>query len=144
MIDIEKIKGKIEIIRENSGELEKMRVISLEELLKSKRDVAAGKHFLQIAIEAMIDICFHISAKEMFGVPSSNAEVVKLLGEKGVFPQGNVITYLKMVKYRNRLVHFYHEVNIEEIHNIIQNHLGDFRSFIKDILVYLEEKQCLS
>ncbi len=140
MIDIEKIKDKIEIIRENLVELERMKFIPLEELCKSRRDVAAGKHFLQISIESMIDICFHICAKQLFGAPSTNAEVIKLLGEKEVFLQENITTYLKMVKYRNRLVHFYHEVSIQEVYDIIQNHLDDFRGFIKDILVYLERK----
>ncbi len=140
MIDIEKIKDKIEIIRENLVELERMKFIPLEEFCESKRDVAASKHFLQISIESMIDICFHICAKQMFGVPSTNTEVIKLLGGKDVFPQENITTYLKMVKYRNRLVHFYHEVSVQEIYDIIQNYLDDFRSFIKDILIYLEKK----
>jgi len=121
-----------------------MKIIPLEEFCKSKRDVAAGKHFLQISIESMLDICFHICTKQMFGIPSTNAEVIKLLGRKDVFTQENITTYLKMVKYRNRLIHFYHEVSIQEIYDLIQNHLDDFRGFIKDILVYMEKNQCIN
>jgi uncharacterized protein YutE (UPF0331/DUF86 family) len=141
MIDKEKIKSKIRIIHENLQELEDMKSISLEDLLKQKRDVAAAKYFIRVSIEAMIDIGSHIIAKCMLGSPSTNAEVMKMLGEKGILPQENLPTYLKMVKYRNRLVHFYHEVTIPEIYDIIQNHQKDFKCFIKDILIFLDKHE---
>lgn len=108
MIDIEKIKRRIEIIRSNVIELEEMKAFSLEDFSIQKRDVAAAKHFIREAIEAMIDVGAHIVAKRLLGAPASATDVMIVLGEKGVIPQENVETYVRMVKYRNRLVHFYH------------------------------------
>lgn len=138
MIDIEKIKSRIEIIRSNVMELEEMKGLSLENFSRQKRDVAAAKHFLREAIEAIIDIGSHIVAKRLLGAPTSAADVMITLREKGVIPQENVKVYVKMVKYRNRLVHFYHEVTIAELYDIIQNQLQDFENFIGDISSYLE------
>ena len=138
MIDLEKIKNRIEIIRSNVVELEDMKNLSLEHFSRHKRDVAAAKHFIREAIEAMIDIGAHIVAKRLFGAPASAADVMIVLGEKGAIPREHVETYVRMVKYRNRLVHFYHEVSIVELHNIIQNHLQDFEHFIGDIALYPE------
>jgi len=67
-------------------------------------------------------------------------EVILVLAEKGIIPQKNAEIYVKMVKYRNRLTHFYNEVTVSEIYNIIQNYLGDFKLFIKDILYFLEKE----
>jgi len=45
----------------------------------------------------------------------------------------------KMAGYRNRLTHFYFEITPAELHEIIQNNLGDFRVFLKHIKIILEE-----
>lgn len=138
MIDQEKIKTKIEIIRENLNELKKMKGLSLEDLSANARDLAAAKYFIRTSIEAMIDIGMHIIAKGLLGTPSTNIEVVITLAKKGIVPERNLEVYTKMVKYRNRLTHFYSEVTVQEIYNIIQTHLVDFETFIKDILIYLD------
>ena len=140
MIDREKIKNKIGIIRENLSELEKMRELSLEDLSHSARDLAAAKYFIRTSIEAMIDISAHIIAKNLLGTPSTNVEVMLILAQKGVVSEVRLELYTKMVKYRNRLTHFYNEVSIQEIYNIIQTRICDFDSFLQDILLYLKQK----
>lgn len=139
MIDVEKIKSRIEIIRSNVAELEEMKGFSLEDFSRQKWDVAAAKHFIREAIEAMIDIGSHIVAKKLLGAPASATDVMIVLGQKGIISKQNIETYVKMVKYRNRLVHFYHEVTIAELYDVIQNRLKDFESFIKDITNIMEQ-----
>lgn len=141
MMDIEKIKQRLQIIRDNVRELEEMRTLSLEDLSTNRRDLAAAEHFIRIAIEAMIDIGAHIVAKRALGVPTSNTEIMLLLGEKEFLNQENITTYVRMIKYRNRLVHFYHEVTVAEVYDIIQNHIEDFNMFIRDIVLYLGESE---
>ena len=139
MIDEEKIKNKIAIIKENLSELEKMKSLTLKELSCNLRDLAAAKYFIRTSIEAMIDIGSHIIAKNLLGVPSTNVEIMITLAEKEIIPRSHLDTYVKMVKYRNRLTHFYSKVESEEIYDIIQNHLSDFESVIQDILLYLDK-----
>lgn len=141
MIDKEKIKSKINIIQENLSGLEKMKDLSPETLSHNARDLAAAKYFIRTAIEAMIDIGSHIIAKNLLGVPSTNVEVVLTLVKKEVIPENHLDIYTRMVKYRNRLTHFYGEVSVREIYDIIQGHLGDFESFIQDVVLYLEKHQ---
>jgi uncharacterized protein YutE (UPF0331/DUF86 family) len=69
---------------------------------------------------------------------------MNLLAEKNIIPQENAVVYVKMVKYRNRLVHFYSELTVSEIYNIIQNNLGDFDLFIKDISIFLNRLKKLT
>lgn len=141
MIDREKIKTKINIIQENISGLKEMENLSLETLSHNVRDLAAAKYFIRTAIEAIIDIGSHIIAKNFLGIPSTNVEVILTLIKKGVIPQNRLDIYTKMVKYRNRLTHFYGEVSVQEIYDIIQGHLGDFESFIQEVVFYLEKHQ---
>jgi len=139
MVDKEKLKIKIGIIQENLEELEKLRSLSLEDLSNSKRDLAAAKYFLRTSIEAMLDIGSHIIAKKFLGIPDTNVGIVLILAEKGVLSKENTDVYVKMVKYRNRLTHFYFEVSSQEIFDIMHNKLGDFGKYIAEILEYLKE-----
>ena len=141
MIDKEKIKNKINIIKENLCELEKMQVLSSEDLSHNIRDLAAAKYFIRTSIEAIIDIGAHIIAKNLLGAPSTNVEIIVILAKRGIIPERNLEIYTKMIKYRNRLTHFYGEVSVQEIYEIIQSHLNDFESFIQDIVIYLDKNK---
>lgn len=139
MIDQEKIKTKIAIIKECVDELEKMRGLSLEHFSSNIRDLAAAKYFLRTAIEAMIDIGSHMVAKLLLGVPNTNVEVMDLLAKKDIISSNNLPIYIKMVKYRNRLTHFYSDITVSEIHTIIHSQLTDFNMFLKEILNYISK-----
>jgi uncharacterized protein YutE (UPF0331/DUF86 family) len=43
-----------------------------------------------------------------------------------------------MAGYRNRLMHFYHEVSNDELYGILNKGLGDIEEFIRQIRVFLE------
>ncbi|MCL0072055.1 DUF86 domain-containing protein [Peptococcaceae bacterium] len=45
---------------------------------------------------------------------------------------------IKMAGYRNRLVHFYHQVSDEELYSIINNNLKDIITFKEQIKRYLK------
>lgn len=44
-----------------------------------------------------------------------------------------------MTKFRNKIVHFYDDIDEEEIYNILLNNLGDFEDFLKYISYFLEK-----
>ena len=44
-----------------------------------------------------------------------------------------------MAGYRNRLVHFYHEVTDKELFSILKNNLSDMENFIKEIKAFIEK-----
>jgi uncharacterized protein YutE (UPF0331/DUF86 family) len=140
MIDKDKIQNRISIIKENVDELMKMKILSVQDLTLNKRDLAAAKHFLRVGIEAMIDLTTHIVAKKSLGIPANATDALNTLSQNNILPLENVKIYVKMIKYRNRLVHFYHDVTIAEIYDIIQHHLDDFHLFINDILLFLKKE----
>jgi len=132
-LDKEKIFNKIQIIEENLKKLLQLRMLSLNDFMADFRNVESAKHLLQTAVEAMIDITTHIIARYRLPTPATSVEAMKLLAGNGIIPSENQERYCEMIRFRNRLVHFYQKVEIEELHQILQNDLPDFEKFIRDI-----------
>ena len=48
----------------------------------------------------------------------------------GIIPAGKEENYVNMVKFRNRIVHMYDDVNLKDVYEILQTRLDDIRKFI--------------
>ena len=71
----------------------------------------------------------------------SYKDVALFLGKEGIVPQNfTKEKLLKMAGYRNRLVHFYAEVSVNELYEIIQNRLEDFTEFLQYLKLFLTDK----
>jgi uncharacterized protein YutE (UPF0331/DUF86 family) len=88
-----------------------------------------------VSIEACIDIANHIIAKEHLGVPKTYSDCFKILQERKIISSQLAHKLINMAKFRNLLVHFYWNVNDEEIYKIIQTELDDFSEFIRQISI---------
>ena len=140
-----KIETKLALIRESLTELEKLRSLSQSEFLEVNINFITAEHFLRRALEAIFDIAGHIVSRFPYSPgkrPITYKEIAVVLGEKGVVDNKFATeSLLKMAGYRNRLVHHYSEVTKEELHNIIQNNVGDIDTFAKSIVNIIENPQ---
>ena len=66
-------------------------------------------------------------------VPTSYGETVELAARNALIPGEMVETYKKMVRFRNRVVHLYDEVDPDELYGIISACLEDFRPFMANV-----------
>lgn len=137
MVDGEIVERKLQFIEQTLSKLETLRKATPEQFLSSFQNVDAAKHNLQIAIEAIIDIANHIVARERYGVPGSSAEAVSLLNAHGILDAELTGRLRLMVKFRNRIVHLYQDVDDHEVYRILQEDLGDLRAYIKAIVTQL-------
>ena len=87
----------------------------------------------------MIDIANHIVARERFCVPNTSADSFKLLMENGIISPESFSKYSAKAKFRNRIVHLYGDVDLEEIFRILSGNLGDLKRYIREIMIYLSE-----
>lgn len=111
MVDIEKIRSKIQFIEYNCLKLGQLKNIPAEEFLQDFRNVEAAKHLLQVNVEAMLDIVNHIVARNRWPTPATSADSFKTLYEQGFFSLSEQDIFVRMVKFRNRIVHIYHTVD---------------------------------
>ncbi|HHY38414.1 MAG TPA: DUF86 domain-containing protein [Clostridia bacterium] len=130
MIDRTKLRDKMAFIENNLRLLREISKLPAEKFTTLTTDFHAAVRLLQISIEAMIDIGNHIVAQERLGVPKTYGEVFRLMADANVIPRSFLETTEKMVKFRNRVVHLYSDVDPMEVHNILCNNLDDFNVFI--------------
>jgi uncharacterized protein YutE (UPF0331/DUF86 family) len=108
--------------------IEGIRSLPLEdknEFLSDKRNIWAAESCLRRALEALLDLGRHILAKGFGEGVSEYKEIAFKLGERGVLTGEEVELLRILAGYRNRLVHFYHEVTSDELYEICAHQLGD-------------------
>lgn len=117
--------------------LEKLKETTVEEFVSRFEKHGAAKYFLIVAVEAAIDICNHIIAQERLGQPKDYADVFRIMGDAGIFPEELVRELEKMAKFRNLLVHLYGRVEDRKVYDILKTRLGDLDQFELCIQRYL-------
>ena len=80
---------------------------------------------LRRAIEALLDVGRHLVAKLAATGITEYKGIGRILGEHGVLDSETSDLLVKLAGYRNRLVHFYHEVTAAELFGICANELHD-------------------
>jgi uncharacterized protein YutE (UPF0331/DUF86 family) len=134
MFDKNKILSKLNFIKQSKTKLDELKSLKKEEFLADFTYFDSAKYNLVVAIEAIIDICNHIISRKNFEIPATSADSIKILVKHKILPREYQDIFIAMVKFRNRVVHLYHEVDDEEIYKIIQENLNDIDVFIALII----------
>ena len=92
-------------------------------------------------MECCLDIGYHIISSEGLGAPRTYAEAFEVLAENGVVPSDFLPTLLKMVRFRNRLVHLYWELDEQSLYEILQHNLGDFDAYARYVTEYMATRE---
>ena len=80
------------------------------------------------------------SAAKGFGeAVTEYKEIAATLKRRDVISAGELILMQKLAGYRNRLVHFYHEVSADELYEISSSHLGDVETIANSLRVWLAD-----
>ena len=98
---------------------------SYEDFSANRRDVWAAESCLRRALEAVFDLGRHILAKGFGQGVTEYKQIASELETAGVLSHSRARLLSTLAGYRNRLVHFYHEVTSEELYEICRNNLDD-------------------
>ncbi len=99
---------------------------------------AAAESYLRRGLEALLDLGRHLLAKGFGVAPPEYKSIAITLGEKGVLTKEQTALFIKMAGYRNRLVHFYHEISRKELYEICSQRLGDIESILEAIQTWID------
>ncbi|WP_294952050.1 DUF86 domain-containing protein [Sulfurovum sp.] len=88
---------------------------------------------LERASQASIDIATHIVKTRNLGLPNSSRELFSMLLNAGIISEKICKQMQGMVGFRNIAVHDYQNLNIEIVVAIVENHLGDFEGFVREV-----------
>ncbi len=126
--------SKLAIIEEYLKKLQGYFPVSLEQFSSDWGLQKIVERSLQVMIEVMIDIAERIVAQKGILPQKTAADTLKKLRELSIIQNNEA--YIKMVRFRNLVVHLYDSIDMGILYSIVQNNLEDFRTFIDEIKKY--------
>lgn len=87
------------------------------------------------ACEASIDLGMHLVRKHGLGLPQQSREAFAMLESAGLISAELSRRMKAMVGFRNIAIHDYQALSLEILRSILDEHLDDFRSFTKTLLM---------
>src|SRR5262249_40164431 len=136
LIDRERVLARLS---ELEGYLQELRAIapaSFEEFLRTEKKRACER-LLQIAVEAVIDICHLLVVGMRLGLPSEENDLIVKLERAGILSADVSAILKKMRGFRNILVHEYGEVNDRIVFAAATSDFEDFDRFRREVLAAL-------
>ena len=138
MVNPNIVASRIHKIRECVGLLRKIAQIASEEsFLKDPFLSASAERYMQVAIQAVLDICNHIVADLGLEAPSEYRQVPEILAERKLLPVRLAKRMAAMIGLRNILVHEYLKLDRRLVYKAIKKDLGDFEKFVKAVSKFL-------
>ena len=136
-LNIKLIEDRLGFIIKSIAKLRKLSALDEKGFLSNDYP-AIAESYLRRSLEAIFDIGRHIIAKTAGKGIVEYKEIANALSENGVITAVLSDRLRLMAGYRNRLVHFYHEVEDKELYLLIKNDLIDIETFVKEIKTFLE------
>ena len=124
---IYRLSNNIESYLRDLEEIDKISYDDYSNDIKTQRFV---ERTLQIAIEAMFDIAHHIISDEKYREPNSYADAFSVLEEKSIIHADFLPIAKLMAQFRNKIVHYYENIDSELVYSIAKNNRNDFAQYI--------------
>jgi len=96
----------------------------------------SAERFLHLAIESLSDMGNHVIADMNLGIVNWSSDVPRILAQAGYIDQAMQETWVRMIGFRNILVHQYTDIDHRQVYEILQQHVADFET-LKRVFVRL-------
>lgn len=136
--NIDKIFLRIESLKQYVSVLEDLKSVSAQELESDLIKRGAIERYLQLVIEACIDIAELIISDQRLPTPTVSKEAILILGKENIIDKNFAESFSQAVGFRNILIHDYIKIDYQKLHSYLQNNLSDFHKFTKEILEFLK------
>ena len=135
-LNIKLLEDRLGFISHAVERMKRLAALREEEFL-SGENPAAAESYLRRTLEAMFDIGRHITARMAGKGIVEYKDIARALCDHGIIRKDSAATLVLMAGYRNRLVHFYHEITERELYRILCSNLFDIEDFSKQIATFL-------
>lgn len=131
------LEARLAKMDEAVGVMGQLAAMPPEELQPGSPTAYALERSVDIAIECLLDIGNQVIADGGWGRPASYAEVIRILGQRGVLPREFAQSIVGMAGLRNILVHGYLDVDLPRLLELARRG-SDFDAFACHVLRYLD------
>lgn len=95
------------------------------------------ERYLHLTIEALLDIGNHIIASEGLGKVEVYSDVPKILFNNDYIKKSQEELFIKIIGFRNILVHDYLNIDKDIVYGILNENLGDLEDILKQFACLL-------
>lgn len=127
MVNKEVVRKRLNKLDEYLAVLGGLQKYTRDEFLENPERYGSAERFLQLAIEALIDLGNHVVADLGLGEVDTYADIPTLMAEKGHLQATSKEKWIQMIGFRNILVHEYLDIDRGIVHDVLQQRLGDFQ-----------------
>ena len=131
MVSEDVIARRILTLNESLRELERPEAGQADALVNDAILRAAVERWLQVAVEACMDIAYHVVASEGWTPPESGRAAFASLATHALIPHDLAKRLGGAAALRNVLVHDYVSVDLDRLAQIVREDLGDLREFAR-------------
>lgn len=132
-LDHDRIGSKLQDIQKALERLHRLRAAGRAAFMSDEDSQDIARSRLLSAIEAALNICFHVTAKKLKSVPEDYGACFRRLGDARLLDPSLAERLADMARFRNRLVHLYWDIDYNAVYDILDNHLVDLEDFSAQI-----------
>lgn len=134
------LKEKIDNLADIYRGLKKLQKFNLKDLKENIENVWSVTFGLVTGAEAILDISQYILAEK--GIKAeSYGKIPQKLFESKIINKEFSTKLQRMIGFRNRAIHNYPSLDEEQIYDILQKDIEDFKKFLKKVDFYLKKTQ---
>jgi len=121
----EVVRKRLNKLDEYLSILHRFQKYSFEEFSHDPEHYGSAERFLHLAIETTIDLGNHVVAELGLGTVNWYSDIPAILAEKGYLSTDLKEKWIRMIGFRNVLVHGYTEIDRRIVYDVLQHRLGD-------------------
>ncbi len=138
------LKIKAEVLRKRLNKLDEYLAIlrglqkySFDEFIADPQRYGSVERFLHLAIEAINDMGNHVVAELDLGEVNWYSDIPALLARADHIDDSLQEKWIRMIGFRNTLVHEYIEIDRKIVHDVLRNSLGDLEELRRSFAQFL-------
>ena len=124
------VADRLDWINRMIKEIESLPLSNYETFTEDKRNIWSAESCLRRSLEALMDLGRHILAKGFGRGVSEYKEIGSVLEEVAILDNQDSLRFKTLAGYRNRMVHFYHEITTKELYEICSSQLSDIEDVV--------------
>jgi uncharacterized protein YutE (UPF0331/DUF86 family) len=133
LVDKDLLLAKASSVRRHLKRIKEKSKIDLKTFLSDLDRQEIVMFNLQMAIQNCVDIAAHIISEEGFGIPDSISEMFYLLEENSYLDNQLTEKMVKVVGFRNLIVHEYAKIEVKQVFDIAQKDIIDLNEYLKSV-----------
>ena len=137
MVRAEIIRKRMNRLDDYLTVLKKSQQYSFKEFIADPERYGSAERFLHLAIEALIDMGNHVIADSELGVVNWYSDIPKIMAEKEFISSELGEKWIRMIGFRNTLVHEYIDIDRKIVYDVLQNNIQDLKDLKRAFAQFL-------